>query len=92
MNEKELRKQFNEVTRKGLKKIVMSQDFIEIMDLAKQMSNKTLILKLIIFALGFIFVPRLALVYSAYLFIKPLVKLALFIIEVEKEEGISIIK
>lgn len=92
MSDKELRKQLSKIVKSGLKKIVMSEEFSQSLSISKQISNNSLILKLIIFTLGFVFAPRLTLIYSAYIFIKPIVKLASFIREVEEEEGISIIK
>ena len=90
MSKKELDKRIREVIRRGTRKILLSDEFREYKDLVIQLPNKAP-LTLIIYIAGMIFAPRLLLLYYTYIFIRFLVRIAKFILEIEEEENVKIL-
>lgn len=90
MSKKELDKRIGEVLRRGTRKILLSDEFREYKDLVIQLPNKAP-LTLIVYVAGMIFAPRLLLLYYTYIFIRFLVRIAKFILEIEGEENVKIL-
>ena len=74
-----------------MRKILLSDEFREYKDLVIQLPNKAP-LTLIIYIAGMIFAPRVLLLYYTYLFMRFLIRLAKFILKIEEEENVKILK
>ena len=95
MDKKESQKRVKEIVKQWIKNTVLSDEFKEVMKLADKHSHGLgfkigRIIKVLFYIVGFIYMPRIVLLYVFYSIMKFLFKLALVIYEIEQEEGVKI--
>lgn len=91
MSNKELRLKGEKLLKEGIKKIVQSKEFKELIHIANQISSLRTYIKCVLIILGVIFIPTLTCIYFIFDFLKIITKIALIILEVEREDGVKIL-
>ena len=97
MDKKEMKKRAKQIIKQWIKNTILSDEFKEIMELADKNSHGLKfkigrLIKILFYIAGFIYAPRIVLLYVLFSMIRFLFKLSVVIYDIEQEGRVKIFK